>query len=128
MGRPPRKPATIISSLGIRSVAIGSASKDLLQNLPTGILPLINRPYRWRDQIVVKDSEGTVEHIQSRATLMKTCDDRRVFVPNSDVHTSPVVVNTAVPVRRDQSDIGIGHGDKPDRATTVFSPETEVRE
>ncbi|USU04150.1 mechanosensitive ion channel family protein [Sphingomonadaceae bacterium OTU29LAMAA1] len=118
---PSVKPATIISSLGIGSVAIGFAFKDILQNLLAGILLLINRPYRRGDQIVVKDFEGTVEHIQSRATLIKTYDGRRVIIPNSDVYTSPVVVNTAFPVRRDQFDIGIGYGDKPDRAMVVFT-------
>jgi small-conductance mechanosensitive channel len=118
---PSVKPATIISSLGIGSVAIGFAFKDILQNLLAGILLLVNRPYRRGDQIVVKDFEGTVEHIESRATLIKTYDGRRVIIPNSDVYTSPVVVNTAFPTRRDQFDIGIGYGDKPDRAMTVFA-------
>ena len=118
---PSVKPATIISSLGIGSVAIGFAFKDILQNLLAGILLLVNRPYRRGDQIVVKDFEGTVEHIESRATLIKTYDGRRVIIPNSDVYTSPVVVNTAFPTRRDQFDIGIGYGDKPDRAVTVFA-------
>jgi small-conductance mechanosensitive channel len=115
------KPATIISSLGIGSVAIGFAFKDILQNLLAGILLLVNRPYRRGDQIVVKDFEGTVEHIQSRATLIKTYDGRRVIIPNSDVYTSPVIVNTAFPLRRDQFDIGIGYGDEPRRAVEVFT-------
>ena len=63
------KPATIISSLGIGSVAIGFAFEDILQNLLACILLLVNRPDRRGDQIVVKDYEGTVEHAQSRATL-----------------------------------------------------------
>ncbi len=118
---PSVKPATIISSLGIGTVAIGFAFKDILQNLLAGILLLVNRPYRRGDQIVVRHFEGTVEHIQSRATLIKTYDGRRVIIPNSDVYTSPVVVNTAFPTRRDQFDIGIGYGDKPDRAMRVFA-------
>jgi len=118
---PSVKPATIISSLGIGSVAIGFAFKDILQNLLAGILLLINRPYRRGDQIVVKDFEGTVEHIQSRATLIKTYDGRRVIIPNSDVYTSPVVVNTAFSTRRDHFDVGIGYGDQPDRAMAIFA-------
>lgn len=117
---PSVQPSTIISSLGIGSVAIGFAFKDILQNLLAGILLLITRPYRRGDQIVVKDYEGTVEHIESRATLIKTYDGRRVIIPNSDLYTAPVVVNTAFPVRRDQFDIGIGYGDKPDQAIPLF--------
>lgn len=118
---PSVKPATIISSLGIGSVAIGFAFKDILQNLLAGILLLINRPYRRGDQIVIKEFEGTVEHIESRATLIKTYDGRRVIIPNSDVYTSPVIVNTAFPTRRDEFDIGIGYGDKPELAMSVFA-------
>lgn len=118
---PSVKPATIISSLGIGTVAIGFAFKDILQNLLAGILILINRPFHPGDQIVVKDFEGTVEHIQSRATVIKTYDGKRVIIPNSDIYTSPVTVNTAFPTRRDQYDVGIGYGDNPDHAMKVFA-------
>lgn len=117
---PSVKPATIISSLGIGTVAIGFAFKDILQNLLAGILLLVNRPYRRGDQIVVKDFEGTVEHIQSRATLIKTYDGRRVIIPNSDIYTSPVIVNTAFPTRRSQYDVGIGYLDDPAAAAEAF--------
>lgn len=117
---PSVQPATIISSLGIGSVAIGFAFKDILQNVLAGILLLVNRPYRRGDQIVVKDYEGTVEHIQSRATLIKTYDGRRVVIPNADVYTSPVIVNTAFPTRRSQYDVGIGYGDDPAAACRIF--------
>lgn len=117
---PSVKPATVISSLGIGTVAIGFAFKDILQNLLAGILLLINRPFRPGDQVVVKDFEGTVEHIQSRATLIKTYDGRRVIIPNSDIYTSAVLVHTAFPTVRSQFDVGIGYGDDPARAAELF--------
>ena len=108
---PSVQPSNILSTLGIGSVAIGFAFKDILQNLLAGLLLLITRPYRRGDQICVKEYEGMVEHIESRATLIKTYDGRRVIIPNADVYTSPVTVNTAFPHRRDQYDVGIGYGD-----------------
>ena len=117
---PSINPADILATLGIGSVAIGFAFKDILQNLLAGLLLLINRPYRRGDQIVVKDFEGTVEHIESRATLIKTYDGRRVIIPNSDVYTSPVIVNTAYELRRDEFVIGIGYGDDPSAAIDLF--------
>lgn len=117
---PSVKPSDILSTLGIGSVAVGFAFKDILQNLFAGLLLLVNRPFRRGDQIIVKDYEGTVEHIESRATLIKTYDGCRVIIPNADIYTSPVTVNTAFPVRRDQLDIGIGYGDGPARAADVI--------
>lgn len=118
---PSVNPADVLATLGIGSVAIGFAFKDILQNLLAGLLLLIRRPYRSGDQIVVKEFEGTVEHIRSRATLIKTYDGRRVIIPNADVYTSPVVVNTAFDTRRDEYTVGIGYGDNPSLAVEVFS-------
>ncbi len=117
---PSVKPASILGALGIGSVAIGFAFKDILQNLFAGLLLLIHRPYRRGDQIVVNDFEGTVEHIESRATLIKTYDGRRVVIPNFDLYTAPVIVNTAFPTRRDEIVIGVGYGDGPRRAAEIF--------
>lgn len=117
---PSVNPGDIFTTLGIGSVAIGFAFKDILQNLLAGLLLLIRRPYKRGDQIVVKDFEGTVEQIESRATLIKTYDGRRVIIPNSDVYTSPVVINTAFDARRDEFVVGIGYGDDMDKAISVF--------
>lgn len=118
---PSVNPSDVLATLGIGSVAIGFAFKDILQNLFAGLLLLIRRPFRRGDQIVVKDYEGTVEHIESRATLIKTYDGRRVIIPNADLYISPVMVNTAFPTRREQLDIGIGYGDDVARACRVFT-------
>ena len=107
---PSIRPGDLIAGLGIGTVAIGFAFKDILQNLLSGILLLIRQPFAVGDQIVVGDYEGTVEHIQTRATLIKTYDGRRVVIPNSDVYTDAVTVNTAFPTRRSQYDFGITYG------------------
>ena len=117
---PTVNPGDVFASLGVGTVAIGFAFKDILQNLLAGLLLLIRRPYKRGDQIVVKDYEGTVEHIESRATLIKTYDGRRVIIPNSDVYTSPVVVLTAFETKRDEYDVGIGYGDDLMAACLVF--------
>lgn len=117
---PSVKPGDVLATLGIGSVAIGFAFKDILQNLFAGLLLLIRRPFRRGDQIVVKDYEGTIEHIESRATLLKTYDGRRVIIPNADLYISPVIVNTAFELRRDSFDIGIGYGDDAVEACEIF--------
>lgn len=113
-------PGDILAMLGIGSVAIGFAFKDILQNLLAGLLLLFRRPYRRGDQIIVDNFEGTVEHVESRATMIRTYDGRRVIIPNADIYTSPVTVNTAFETRRDEIDIGIGYGDEPRQARIAF--------
>ena len=108
---PSFQPGQLIQILGISGVAIGFAFRDILQNFLAGILILLTEPFRIGDQIVVTGFEGTVEEIETRATSIRTYDGRRVVIPNSDLFTQSVVVNTAFPQRRLQYDIGIGYGD-----------------
>ncbi|AMN66552.1 mechanosensitive ion channel domain-containing protein [Psychrobacter sp. P11G5] len=104
-------PTKLIGALGIGSVAIGFAFKDIFQNLLSGILLLISEPFRIGDQIVSGDYEGTVEDIKIRATTIKTYDGRQVVIPNSDLYTSALTVNTAYKQRRLQLAVGIGYAD-----------------
>lgn len=104
-------PGQLISILGLSSVAIGFAFRDILQNFLAGILLLLSEPFRIGDQIVVNNFEGTVKDIQMRATYIKTYDGRRIVIPNSNLFTNSVTVNTANEKRRLEYDFGIGYGD-----------------
>ncbi|GAB5490946.1 MAG: mechanosensitive ion channel family protein [Phototrophicaceae bacterium] len=108
---PDFSPAELISILGVGSVAIGFAFRDILQNFLAGILILFTEPFKIGDQIIVGSYEGTVEDIQIRATLMRTYDNRRVVIPNGDLFTDSVTVNTAYAYRRSEYDVGIGYSD-----------------
>ena len=99
----------LIGALGIGSVAIGFAFKDIFQNLLSGILLLLSEPFRIGDQIISGNFEGTVQDIQIRATTIRTYDGRKVVIPNSQLYTSTMTVNTAYSQRRLEFDVGIGY-------------------
>jgi small-conductance mechanosensitive channel len=118
---PSFQPAQLIQLLGISGVAFGFAFRDILQNFLSGILILLTEPFRLGDQIIVGGFEGTVEEIETRATLIRTYDGRRVVIPNSTLFTDSVTVNTAFDSRRMQYDIGIGYGDDIAHAKQVIT-------
>lgn len=90
----------LIKILGIGGVAIGFAFQNILQNFLAGLLLLWAEPFRIGDEIKLDSYEGTVEAIQTRATIIKTYDGRRVVIPNADLFTHSVIVNTALDIRR----------------------------
>ena len=92
-------PQTVVTGLGLTSLALGFALKDIISNFISGILLLALRPFQIGDQIVVGDTEGSVERIELRATQIKTYDGRTALVPNAEVFTSRVINNTASPER-----------------------------
>ncbi|WP_431191163.1 mechanosensitive ion channel family protein [Leptolyngbya subtilissima] len=117
---PSLKASDLVQLLGISGVAIGFAFRDILQNFLAGILILLTEPFQIDDQIVFKDFEGTVENIETRATTIRTYDGRRIVIPNSELFTNSVTVNTAFENRRLECDIGIGYGDDIDEARRLI--------
>jgi small-conductance mechanosensitive channel len=77
--------ADLIKILGIGGVAIGFAFQNILQNFLAGLLLLWSEPFRVGDEIKLDAFEGEVEEIQTRATIVKTYDARRVVIPNADL-------------------------------------------
>ena len=97
----------LIKVLGISGVAIGFAFQNILQNFLAGLLLLWAEPFRIGDEIKLDPYEGTVEEIQTRATIIKTYDGRRVVIPNADLFTHSVTVNTALDIRRWEYDLTV---------------------
>ncbi|HEY5280560.1 MAG TPA: mechanosensitive ion channel family protein, partial [Pseudolabrys sp.] len=60
------------------------------------------------DQIKVGDIEGTVQAVETRATLLKTFAGRLVIIPNSEIYTRSVTVHTAYEMRRSEIIVPVG--------------------
>jgi small conductance mechanosensitive channel len=102
----------LIKILGIGSVAIGFAFQNILQNFLAGLLLLWTEPFRLGDQIRLDNFEGTVEAIETRATTIKTYDGKRVVIPNADLFTRSVTINTAFESRRWDSQMEVQYPQK----------------
>lgn len=116
--------AELIQLLGLSSVAIGFAFRDVLQHLLVGLILLLNEPFQVGDQIVVESSEGlihgTVEDIGSRATAVRSYDGRRIYVPNTLMYNNTVTVNTANDKRRVEVDLRLTYDSDIDAAKAVI--------
>jgi small-conductance mechanosensitive channel len=99
--------ADLIKVLGIGGVAIGFAFQNILQNFLAGLLLLWTEPFRVGDEIKLDAFEGKVEEIQTRATIVRTYDERQVVIPNADLFTRSVIVNTAFGARRWEYDLNL---------------------
>lgn len=103
------RPQDVATGLGLTGLALGFALKDIISNFVSGLLILSLRPFEIGDQIVVGETEGSVERIELRATHIRTYGGRLVLVPNAEVFTSRVTNNTASPVRRATIQIFLGY-------------------
>jgi small conductance mechanosensitive channel len=118
----------LIKILGISGVAIGFAFQNILQNFLAGLLLLWAEPFRMGDEIKLEPYEGTVEEIQTRATIIKTYDGRRVVIPNADLFTHSVTVNTALDIRRWEYDLAVkGIGELAELKSVVINAVSKVQ-
>ncbi len=102
--------ADVLASLGIVSVAVGFAFKDVLENLLAGVLLLLRDPFQSGDQVSVAGHEGVVEGVTVRETLLRTFDGRRVLIPNATVYTNPIEVRTHFPLGRSRFSVLMATG------------------
>jgi small-conductance mechanosensitive channel len=110
----------LIQLLGISSVAIGFAFRDILQNFLAGILILLAEPFRIGEEISVDGLTGYVQEIQARATLLKTSDGFLVVIPNSNIYTQKVTIFNSYDARRTSVEIGIGFRDDLEEARRLI--------
>lgn len=80
---------TLLSGLGIGSVVLGLAAQESLKNFFGSIAIVFGNAYDVGDFIecVDKGVSGTVEDISMRHTVIRTINNRRVLIPNSEMNT-----------------------------------------
>ncbi|KTC93904.1 mechanosensitive ion channel family protein [Legionella cincinnatiensis] len=92
--------ANILTTLGLTSVAVGLAFKNIFENFFTGILLLLREPFSIGDFIEVDSQQGYVHRISIQNTHLRKTDGTRAFIPNMRMFTSTVKVLTDTRLRR----------------------------
>lgn len=95
----------LVASLGLVSVGIGFALKDVAENFLAGIILILQRPFVVGDVVRFGDVEGTVEDVRVRDTVIRTYDGRQVFVPNANIFRAALINNNRN--RRRRLDFGV---------------------
>ncbi len=106
----------LIAGLGFTSFIVGFATKDILNNLLSGVLILWKQPFQIGDYIFVKDKQGKVEYIGVRATTLKLDDGEQILMPNGDLYSNPLIIRGAGANRRMKLTVSIGYDAKIDEA------------
>lgn len=114
-------PGRALTALGLGSVAIGFAFKDVFENFLAGILLLIREPFRLGDFIEVDDIEGKVDQITIRDTHIRQTDGELVVMPNAMIFKNPIHVLTNSDLRRTAIICGVSYDTDVDHARDVIT-------
>ena len=110
---------------GVGGIAVGFAAQDLLANFFGGLMIHLDRPFVVGDWIRSPDRkiEGTVESVGWRITIIRTFDQRPLYIPNSVFNTILLENPSRMTNRRIYETIGLRYAD----ADKVEAIVTDVR-
>ena len=114
-------PTKALGAMGIASVAVGFAFKDIFENFLAGVLLLWRFPFENGDFIECKDIEGKVEDVTIRMTQIRKSNDELVVLPNSLLFKNPVRILTNRPSRRITLMAGVAYGENVEQAVEVIT-------
>lgn len=97
---PGMTPAKVLTVLGLGSIAIGFAFKDIVENFFAGVLILWRFPFEKGDYIECGEIRGKVVETTIRMTTLRQVDGQLVALPNAQLFKMPVNVITSRPLRR----------------------------
>ena len=98
----------VIAGLGLFGVAVALGAQDLFKNLISGIMILLEKRFHIGDVISVPGhTEGTVEHIGFRSTLIRKFDSTPITIPNYIFAEAPILNYTNRTNRRINWIIGL---------------------
>jgi len=107
--------ASFIAVLGAAGLAVGLALQGSLSNFAAGVLIVMFRPYKVGDWIEAAGVSGSVLEVQILTTAMKTGDNKRVIVPNSQIMGSIITNYSAHDTRRVDLVVGVSYSDDLDK-------------
>jgi small-conductance mechanosensitive channel len=105
--------SALLTAIGIGGLALSLAAQDTIANMISGVIILIDQPFRAGDRIEIQELNtwGDVISIGLRSTRIRTLDNRLVIVPNSGISNNQVVNYTFPDPRyRIQTEIGVAYG------------------
>lgn len=114
-------PSSALAGLGVGSVAVGFAFKDVFENFFAGMLILAREPFRVGDFVECEDVEGRVCEITVRNTFIDQVDGQKVVIPNAMMFKNPVFVVTERDTRRIDLVVGVGYGEDVQHAKEVVA-------
>ncbi len=88
----------LIAGLGIVGLTLGFASKEILENVFSGLMVLWDRPFGIGDLVEINGRCGSVEEINLRSTRIVTLDGRILVIPNRVILNSAVTMQPHVRV------------------------------
>ncbi|NVK64881.1 MAG: mechanosensitive ion channel family protein [Flavobacteriales bacterium] len=102
---------SILAGVGVIGLALGFAFQDIAANFISGVFMASSKPFAVGDTIEVNDTQGVIQEIKLRTTIVKTFQGNDVIIPNTDLFQNQVTNYTANQERRIDLEVGVSYSE-----------------
>jgi len=111
---------SLLAGVGVIGLALSFAAKDTVGNIISGIVIIIDRPFKEGDWVSIGNLDATVTEIRLRTTVLTTFNNETVVVPNQQISQERIINYTLTPKIRVKIPIGIAYKENISQARTAL--------
>jgi small conductance mechanosensitive channel len=102
---------SVVAIFGAAGLAVGLALQGTLSNFASGVMLLVFRPFDLGDFVDAGGITGSVVEIGMFATTLKTPDNIKIVIPNSQIYGATISNYNGYDTRRVDMVMGISYDD-----------------
>lgn len=111
---------SLLAGVGGMGLALSFAAQDTVGNIISGVVIIIDGPFKEGDWILIGGMHANVTEIRLRTTLLTTFDNESVVVPNKQFSQERIVNYTMTPNSRIKVPIGIAYKEDMQQARGIM--------
>jgi len=112
---------SFVAILGALMVGVGMALNGTIGHFASGVMLMIFKPFKVGDLVKIGgDQMGTVDSINAFSTTLRTLDNQRIIIGNSNVTGNNITNVSGQGTVGVELTFGIGYGDDIDKARRII--------
>jgi small conductance mechanosensitive channel len=116
---------SLLAGVGVIGLALSFAAKDTVGNIISGIVIIIDKPFKEGDWVSLGSLDATVTQIRLRTTVLTTFNNETVVVPNQQISQERIINYTITPKIRVKIPISIAYKESISAARTALLETTK---
>lgn len=113
--------ASLVTVLGVVSLAFSLSMQGILTNVFSGMVILITKPFIVGDFVEITGVMGTVSGITLMRTKMNTPDNKVLLIPNSDVSSNTIINYSYQDKRRVDLEVSASYDDDTEKVISALN-------
>lgn len=112
--------APVLAGLGVTGVILGLAFQETIGNLLSGMMIVINAPFKIGDYIDSGSYSGTVTDMDMSCVTLLTPDNKKITMSNKLVWSNPIVNYSSMDKRRVDMTVTVAYGSDIGKVKTLL--------